>query len=48
MSSAADEKEIHVFLVKNYWLLGPEYFGEPRKSSVSEEGEKTPGETTFY
>jgi hypothetical protein len=47
-SKHADEKEIHAFLVKNYWLLGPEYFGEPRKSSVSGEGEKTPRETAFY
>jgi len=44
----ADEKEIHAFLVKNYWLLGPEYFGEPVKSSVSAEGEKTPWATAFY
>ena len=37
----ADEKEIHAFLVKNYWLLGPEYFGEPVKSSVSARHEDT-------
>jgi hypothetical protein len=44
----ADEKEIHAFLVKNYWLLGPEYFGEPVKSSISAEGKKTPQATAFY
>lgn len=44
----ADEKEIHQFLVKNYWLLGIEYFDEPKKSSVSLGGEKTPEETAFY
>jgi hypothetical protein len=43
----ADEKEIHAFL-KNYWLLGPEYFGEPVKSSISAEGKKTPQATAFY
>jgi hypothetical protein len=44
----ADEKDIHAFLVKNSWLLGPEYFGEPVKSSISAEGEKTPRATAFY
>jgi len=47
-SKHADEAEIHAFLVKNYWLLGAEYFGEPTKSSISAEGSKTPQATAFY
>jgi hypothetical protein len=47
-SKHADEAEIHRFLVKDYWLLSAEYFGEPTKSSISAEGEKTPQATAFY
>jgi hypothetical protein len=46
-SEVKDEKEIHKFLLKNYWLLGAEYFGDPIKSSVDKSGHKI-SETAFW
>jgi len=36
-----NEKDIHAFLKKHYWLLGIEYWDLNIKSSISEEGERT-------
>lgn len=40
-SNKKNEKDIHRFLVKNYWLLGIEYFGSNIESDIDEHGKRT-------
>ncbi|MDD4110886.1 MAG: DUF4263 domain-containing protein [Clostridia bacterium] len=40
-ASTKNEKEIHAFLAKHYWLLGPEYYGSGIKSDINSKGKKT-------
>lgn len=46
-SETKNEAEIHEFLLNNYWLLGPEYFDRPVKSSIKAGGTKS-RETGFW
>lgn len=39
-STSKNEKEIHRFLINNYWLLGIEYFKSPIKSQIDELGKR--------
>ncbi len=41
-----DEAKIHSFLVRNYWLLGIEYYSKPKKSAINEFGERTDKEVS--
>ncbi len=40
-SESQDEKDIHRFLIKNWWLLGLQYFGQKILSDYTSEGERT-------
>lgn len=40
-TSTKDEKDIHKFLTKNYWLLGIEYFGKDIASDIDSSGKRT-------
>ncbi|MFA6989517.1 MAG: hypothetical protein WC197_05550 [Candidatus Gastranaerophilaceae bacterium] len=40
-SKKFNEKEIHAFIAKNYWLLGIEYYKKPKYSSIDSLGNRT-------
>ncbi len=45
-SNTKDERDIHRFLAKDYWLLGIEYFGRKILSDIDESGKRT-GDTNI-